>query len=307
MRPVIYAVSLVACTEVGDSRLVQDDTMLATETIDALTESSESSETTVLDVALETEIVATETIDTTDAQPEAEVTPEVEVAPEVGPTCTATYCADFEGGMPAGVTTVSPNCSGNGRITIDTTIGHTGTQSMRVDGGGGYCDHVFAELPLTATGSVWLRFWVRMGSALEDGHVTFLTMRDTTDNNKDLRMGGQSRIFMWNRESDDATLPELSPTGIAASTAPTPNAWTCVEAHLDGGKLETYVAGDLVAGLVIDGSATPDIDRRWIESRPSWSPVVDTLRLGWEAYGGKTMTLWFDDVAIDDDRIPCGP
>ncbi len=302
MRTAILATCLLACTEVGDSRLMQEDTFVATETISEVAEFAEVADTStpeIVDTAaseVDAEIVAVETIDT---QPEA--TPEVEVSP----ACTARHCADFEDGLPAGVTIVSPNCSGNGRITIDTTVAHTGTQSLRVDGGGGYCDHVFAEVALAPTGRTWLRFWVRMDSALEDGHVTFLTMRDTSDNGKDLRMGGQSRIFMWNRESDDATLPELSPTGIAASTAPTPNMWTCVEAHLDAGKLDTYVDGALVAGLVIDGVATPDIDRRWLESRPGWSPVVDTLRLGWEAYGGKAMTLWFDDVAIDDARIPC--
>ena len=51
-------------------------------------------------------------------------------------------------------------------------------------------------MALAPTGRTWLRFWVRMDSALEDGHVTFLTMRDTSDNGKDLRMGGQSRIFI---------------------------------------------------------------------------------------------------------------
>jgi hypothetical protein len=49
---------------------------------------------------------------------------------------------------------------------------------------------------------------------------------------KHLRIGGQSKILMYNRETDDATLPDLSPQGIAASKPLPTNAWTCFEYHL---------------------------------------------------------------------------
>lgn len=203
----------------------------------------------------------------------------------------------------------SPNCSGTGRLALDTGVAHGGARSVRIDGGGGYCDHVFLAndtAVASAGATVFGRVFVRFASAFGEGHVTFLTMRDGADNNRDLRMGGQSRIFMWNRESDDATLPELSPAGIARSTAPTPGVWHCVEFQVErAGALRTWIDGVAVEGLAVDGTSTPDIDARW-RSRGAWAPTLTDLKLGWESYAGQTMTVWFDDVAVATSRIGCG-
>ena len=49
--------------------------------------------------------------------------------------------------------------------------------------------------------------------------------------NKHLRIGGQSKILMYNREIDDATLPDLSPQGIATSLPLPTGTWECFEYH----------------------------------------------------------------------------
>lgn len=225
-------------------------------------------------------------------------------------------CDDFEGAAAGGPpdtslwTVGSPNCSGSGTLAIDDGVAHSGARSLRIDGGGGYCDHVFAAhtAAIAEIGSVvYGRVWVRFESKLGQGHTTFLTLRDTADSGgKDLRMGGQSEIFMWNRESDDATLPALSPAGIALSTAPVAGAWTCVEFMIDEaqGLLTTWVDGDEVAGLVVDAAPTPDVDQQWY-NKPMWRPALADFKIGWESYAGQTMTLYFDDVALDDERVGC--
>lgn len=227
-------------------------------------------------------------------------------------------CDDFESADsvpdPAVWTIESPNCSGSGQIAIDTAVAHSGSRSVRVDGGGTYCDHVFLATDAIAAlvdtpeigGVVHGRFFVRFDQALGNGHVTFATLRDSVEN-KDLRMGGQSGILMWNRESDDATLPELSPTGIAASVPPVPGQWHCVELAVDGaaGTITTWVDGALIGGLVVDGTPTPDIDTQWLR-QDDWRPALVDAKLGWESYGGETNTLWFDDVAFAGARIGCG-
>jgi hypothetical protein len=225
-------------------------------------------------------------------------------------------CDDFEGVAagappdPARWMVVSPNCSGSGRIAVDDAQAHGGSRSVRVDGGGGYCDHVFfANTAVISTlgGVVFGRFFVRFADALGDGHVTFVTMRDMADGNRDLRMGGQSRILMWNRESDDATLPELSPNGIARSVRPTPGRWTCVEFRVDtlNGTLDTWVDGTLVDGLQIDATPTMDVDQQWLR-RANWRPRLTDVKFGWESYAGMSTTLWFDDVALASRRVGCG-
>jgi len=172
-----------------------------------------------------------------------------------GASCaTLPLCDDLEkataGGPPdpSKWMVVSPNCMGTGTVSVDGTMAHSGSNSVKVSGKGGYCNHVFfANTTAIGTlgGVVWSRFFVRLSDALGGGHTTFLAMKDTNDGGKDLRMGGQNMILMYNRESDDATLPALSPTGVSKSL-PLPVAkWTCVELMIDGpnGHLETYVDG----------------------------------------------------------------
>ncbi len=205
-------------------------------------------------------------------------------------------------------TVASPNCAGTGTLAVSDQQAHGGARSLRVDGGGGYCDHVFiatSDAVASLGPQVHARFFVRFESALGQGHVTFLTLRDSADNGKDLRMGGQSEIAMWNRESDDATLPSLSPAGIALSIKPTPQQWTCVELMIDqtAGTLTTWVDDQEITGLMVDGEPTPDVDQQWLNK--AWKPVLEDIKLGWESYAGQSMVLYFDDIALAAARIGC--
>jgi hypothetical protein len=232
-----------------------------------------------------------------------------------GAGCAGAYlCDDFEHdaagqapGAPFAVET--PSCSGAGVAAVDATQAHSGARSVRVAGAGGYCDHVFfgAALPSSATGTVWGRFYVRFDAALGAGHVTFLAMHDASVD-KDLRMGGQDQVLMWNRESDDATLPAMSPAGTAQSLAPAVATWTCVEFAVDqvARTLRTWVDGAPVAGLVDDGVPTADVDAQWLQGA-AWTPRLVDVRFGWESYAGQADTLWFDDVAVGPARIGCSP
>lgn len=225
-------------------------------------------------------------------------------------------CDGFEGDSPGGPpdrsrwSVVSPDCSGTGTLAIIDAVAHTGTKSVRIDGGGGYCDHVFLShgpaIADAAGGELWVRAWLRFEQALGPSHVTFAALTDAADGGAALRMGGQSGILMWNRESDDATLPALSPTGISMSVAPAPGQWTCVEFMIDGqgGRLSTFVDGDAVAGLQVDGRPTADVDQQWLQAG-AWNPDVVDLQLGWESYGGSTMVLFVDDVAVSGARVGC--
>ncbi|SOD63952.1 hypothetical protein SAMN06297387_113111 [Streptomyces zhaozhouensis] len=235
--------------------------------------------------------------------------------PAADPAACATdgFCEDFEamdGGAPTGRWAVETrDCSGLGSATVDTEAGRDGGGALRIDGADGYCNHVFVATELadvdTASG-LYVRFWVRHTTALPQQHVTFLAMEDVGDGSRDLRMGGQNAALQWNRESDDATLPAQSPAGVALS-APLPvDQWSCLEFQLDGtaGLLETWLDGERVEGLVVDGEPTQDVDQQWL-NRGDWAPDVVDLRLGWESYGEGADTLWYDDVAVGTTRTGC--
>lgn len=227
----------------------------------------------------------------------------------------APLCDDFEaavaGGPPDAATwaVVSPSCSGTGTVTVDGTVAHSGSHSVKVTGKGGYCNHVFfanTAAPAAIGKVIYGRFFLRLEGALGQGHTTFLTMKDTADGGKDLRLGGQNQVMIWNRESDDATLPELSPTGTALSVSPSTLAWHCVEFMVDGnaGQMQTWMDDVEIAGLHEDGVPTPDIDKQWL-NKAGWKPSIADLKLGWESYAGQDLTLWFDDVALGPARIGC--
>jgi hypothetical protein len=152
-----------------------------------------------------------------------------------------------------------------------------------------------------------VRFFVRLGGALGSGHVTFMSMLDQNDSGNYLRMGGQDGILMYNRQSDDATLPTLSPTGIGDSLVPAAPTWVCIESHVEEalGTIDTWVDGKEIPGLVENGTAVPDVGTQWL-AKGAWKPSLANVRFGWESYAGETMTLWFDDVAVAAQRIGCG-
>jgi hypothetical protein len=234
-----------------------------------------------------------------------------------GTCATFALCDDFEsanvqvGGKPDGTkwTVGAPNVTGTGALAIDDGQHHSGARSVKVTGQGGYSNHIFltnSSAIATLGTTVWGRFYVRLADPLGDGHLTFLAMMDAHDGGKYLRMGGQAKILMWNRESDDATLPALSPVGIAQSEPLPTNQWLCLEFMVDGaqGLLRTWVDGAEIAGLHVDGTSTPDVDEQWLR-KADWRPVLTDFALGWESYAGQAMTLWFDDVALDGARVGC--
>jgi len=142
-------------------------------------------------------------------------------------------------------------------------------------------------------------------TALPTSHATVLAMKDANDGGSDLRVGGQNAALQWNRASDDATLLEQSPAGVAQSKPLPTGTWQCLELEVDGARdtAHTWLNGTAVDGLTADGTATTDVDRQWYAK--AWSPALTDLRLGWESYGDGADTLWFDDVAIGTSRIGC--
>jgi hypothetical protein len=122
--------------------------------------------------------------------------------------------------------------------------------------------------------------------------------------NKHLRIGGQSKILMYNRESDDATLPDLSPVGISTSATLPTGSWQCFEYHLGtDGSIQTWLNGAAVAGLTVGGGASNANAGGW--TRSTIIPKPSAVYFGWESYGGDTNTFWYDDIVVSSSRVGC--
>jgi hypothetical protein len=145
----------------------------------------------------------------------------------------------------------------------------------------------------------------KASKALTDSHVSFITMTDSAQAaNKHLRIGGQSKILMYNRETDDATLPDLSPQGIATSAALKASTWTCFEYHLGtDGTVETWLNNATVPGLTVKSGVSNPNAAQW--QRGGSKPKITGVYFGWESYGGDTNTFWYDDIVISGSRVGC--
>lgn len=123
----------------------------------------------------------------------------------------------------------------------------------------------------------------------------------TLGTNENLRIGGQDQILMYNRESDDATLPDMSPQGTATSMALPAGAWECFEYHLSSdGTIETWLNSAAIPGLFTAGNANAN---GW---GTAYKPAITGVYFGWESYGGDANTFWYDDVSISSARVGCG-
>lgn len=120
--------------------------------------------------------------------------------------------------------------------------------------------------------------------------------------NEHLRIGGQDAILMYNRQVDDATLPDMSPQGVATSVALPTGAWECFEYHLGtDGSISTWLNSAAIPGLTTAGNAN---DNGWKAS--SIIPKITGVYFGWESYGGDANTFWYDDIAVESTRVGCG-
>ncbi|TVY47616.1 hypothetical protein LOCC1_G005669 [Lachnellula occidentalis] len=222
------------------------------------------------------------------------------------PLSLAQVSADFESGWDQTAWPIyAPDCNSGGVVTLDNTTAHSGKNSIKVAGAGGYCGHIFFGTNSVPSGDVYVRAYVKATTALTTSHVSFITMPDSAQGtNKHLRIGGQSEILMYNRESDDATLPDLSPVGIATSTALPTGVFECFEYHLGpDGTIETWLNNSTVAGLTSKPGVTNPNAAGW--TRSTIIPNITAVYFGWESYGGDVNTFWYDDIVVSSSRIGC--
>nr|OQO15601.1 hypothetical protein B0A51_16755 [Rachicladosporium sp. CCFEE 5018] len=215
---------------------------------------------------------------------------------------------DFESGWDQTTwATYAPDCNQGGTVALDSTVSHSGKNSIKVTGGSnGYCGHIFFGTTAVPSGDVYVRTWFKADKAFTNDHISFIIMPDAAEaTGKHLRFGAMDEILMYNREDNDATLPDLSPQGIASSVGPAAQTWHCLEYHLGtDGSIETWVDSAAVSGLSTGGSSTNTNNQGW--SRAAYTPKISAVYFGWEAYAGAVNTLWYDDIAVSGSRIGCG-
>jgi hypothetical protein len=74
----------------------------------------------------------------------------------------------FEKGLDSAAwPTYAPNCNQGGKITLDNSTAHSGKNSVRVNGAGGYCGHIFFGTTKVPKGEIYVRAWMYVFDAAE--------------------------------------------------------------------------------------------------------------------------------------------
>jgi hypothetical protein len=212
------------------------------------------------------------------------------------------FCDDFEratagAALPAPWTT---SFNGNGTVAVDgTTPAHSGTKSVKVDSRDGY--QAFLELKgpalPTPDGRVFLRTYIRLGAPMTGGHNTYFKTgaAATPSSEHETRIGVMNQMLIINQPAGDRGFMS-NPTYYTDGNKPgvqfAAMTWVCVELFVDPARSEI--------DIWVDGVNVPALHITDWQQDP-----VGAARFGFEKYAGPAAQIWYDDIAVGTQRIPC--
>lgn len=215
-----------------------------------------------------------------------------------GGPCTApgiTFCSDFESDTLPSALLYYPEYQRammSMWVTINSTVAHSGTRSVKVDG------NQFSQMLGVATpgATFWGRVYLRSETDIQMGHNTYVAATNGTGDPNDaeyVRIGEHQCQLEVNRKSDDKELLSNGGTYMCSGgTKFVANTWYCLEFFYDGpnSALQVFVDRNEVTALKVT----------------DWGPYQYKLfKFGFEKYHGDSKILYYDDVAIGTQRIGC--
>lgn len=223
-----------------------------------------------------------------------------------GGSVNALVVDDFEGVAPGS----APNPSlwsvrGSGTVQVSTEQVRPGsTQAVKIESGASGATMLVntSVFPLPA-GVIHFRVWMRFTTAGWAGHVGFVASGPGAES-QEVRFGGQQDAYHANLAGDG---DGLSPDPFAypdcpLCLAPVANEWACLRGMFDfPGNLAQLYVNDVLA-----------VDAQQDSIRNDWHSGTGTLpanpteiAFGWAIYGGVQNTVYYDDIALGYEPIPC--
>jgi hypothetical protein len=211
-----------------------------------------------------------------------------------------TFCETFED-HPAGPASAkppwAPSINGEGTLSIDASVSHSGSHALKVHGDGFNTFLVLSGALLPSrSGPLHVRSYVRLAEPMTAGHNTFLvadTMAAPGAGNA-FRLGEMNAMLMYTVSGDThgALANDNYYTDQLPGAALQPLSWACLEISLDSQKPEIQVW--------LDGIEIADLHHSDWPLDP-----YDALRFGFEKYAGPVSDVWYDDIAIGTARLGC--
>jgi hypothetical protein len=225
-------------------------------------------------------------------------------------------CDDFEAatlGAPW-VITLDPYSQTKGSVELSTERAHSGERAIKVMGGSGYNERALVSAPSlfpAPNNHFFARFSVYFDLDFPDnGHMSYALAADSdSPDGNEVRAGVHTKVLSWNFKGPqlgDPSLFSIDADGQwQTGVIPTTRAWHCIELELDGAS---HTVRYFLDGQEIEKLHLTEEDRVKLGSlQPMWSPQYKDFRFGWQAYGTIPATIFYDDVIISTERIPCAP
>jgi hypothetical protein len=176
---------------------------------------------------------------------------------------------------------------------VDRGRAHSGQKSLHIHDG-------FIETRPPGS-AFWGRAFVWFAADPGAGHwMSWVGVGPGGAQGTEVRYGGHYDILEANYfGNDDEVISDpkgyCSPTCTNGVTMPVAR-WTCVEFYFGKDELRFWLDGNEVQALHVTS---------WRNQAPPWSPAYDRVRLGFHDFGGPAIDVWYDDVALDLQRIGC--
>lgn len=224
--------------------------------------------------------------------------------PVTNPSCAdLLLCDDFETATPGASPdparwslslNYNPNAPPSPDVSVDNTVSHGGSQSVRINGSGEPRD-IVATVPVDR---LFVRAFLRLSSAPTGGGPVLMAVGG--DQNSDVRLrlwAGQ--VATLNTGNGDSIVPNAATSGNCPECLNVPSdTWFCAEMFVDNAQQSVILwIDEAEAGRVTNND--------WNSTWPTF-PAQTNVRLGfWGLQGANATTVWIDDVAIGSERIGC--
>lgn len=190
--------------------------------------------------------------------------------------------------------------TGQGSIAVTTEEKHGGNQAVKVVGMSGPVMFVNTSAFPLPNGVIHFRVWMRFTSADWANHVAFVAASPGAES-QEVRFGGQNNAYHANLAADgDGLSPDpFEYPECPLCVAPVANQWACLRGKLDfaNSDAELYVNET----LAVDARDADD----WHSGTGTLPQSPTQIGFGWAIYGGAMNTVYYDDLAIAYEPIPC--
>jgi hypothetical protein len=206
---------------------------------------------------------------------------------------------DFEGASLDG-TKWMMGTTGQGTIAVSTEQKHGGAQSVKVTGMSGPTYFWNTSVFPLPNGVVHFRVWMHFANADWANHVAFVAASPGMES-QEVRFGGQASAYHANLAADgDGLSPNpFEQPSCALCLEPVANQWACLRGKFDftNSDAELYVGET----LAVDAQEKAD----WHSGNGMLPQNPTQIGFGWALYGGPMNTVYYDDIAIGYEPIPC--